>query len=236
MTDYELDQLICDALLDAIGIDFQEELSSDIVIPISEEYQQSVRHMFDEMQNTKKHAKRARRKKYLRRISGIAACLLLVGTVTIMIPSVKAAIQKWWIQWSEQGELSFIFTGETRTKSLPKYEIEDLPMGYEQADDTEFFFELYREIVYQDDCGREIVLTYGDMFQGAELRIHTGGVSEKVITVNDCEGILLPQNDENDMCYLFWVDEHAELQFILKAPVDEETLLEMAESIVEISD
>lgn len=93
MTDYELDQLICDALLDAIGIDFQEELSSDIVIPISEGYQQSVRHMFDEMQNTKKHAKRARRKKHLRRISGIAACLLLIGTVTIMIPSVKAAIQ-----------------------------------------------------------------------------------------------------------------------------------------------
>ena len=74
------------------------------------------------------------------------------------------------------------------------------------------------------------------MFQGAELRIHTGGVSEKVISVNDCEGVLLPQNDENDMCYLFWVDEHAELQFILEAPVDEETLLEMAESIVEISD
>ena len=53
MTDYELDQLICDALLDAIGIDFQEELSSEIVIPISEGYQQSVRHMFDEMQDTK---------------------------------------------------------------------------------------------------------------------------------------------------------------------------------------
>ena len=236
MTDYELDQLIRDALLDVIEIDFQEELTSDMVIPISEGYQQSVRHMFNEIQNTKKHAKWAQRKKYLGRISGIAACLLLVGTVTIMIPPVKAAIQKWWMQWTEQGELSFIFTGETRIKSLPKYEIEDLPMGYEQADDTKFFFELYREIVYQDDCGREIVLTYGDMFQGAELRIHTGGVSEKVITVNDCEGILLPQNDENDMCYLFWVDEHAELQFILKAPVDEETLLEMAESIVEISD
>lgn len=38
MTDYELDQLICGALLDAIGNDFQEELSSDIVIPVSEEY------------------------------------------------------------------------------------------------------------------------------------------------------------------------------------------------------
>ena len=236
MTDYELDQWIGDALLEAIGIDFQEELSSDIVIPISEGYQQSVRHMFDEMQDTKNRAKRARRKQYLRRISGIAACLLLVGTVTIMIPSVKAAIQKWWIQWTEQGELSFIFTGETRTKSLPKYEIEDLPMGYEQADDTEFLFDLYREIIYQDDCGHEIVLTYGDIFQGAELRIHTGGAGEKIVTVNDCEGVLLPQSDEHDTCYLFWVDERAELQFILEAPVDEEMLLEMAESIVELSD
>lgn len=234
MTDLEMDRLIRNALLDTVGAEFQKEIASAAVMPVSGRYRQNMKTLMDRPQRAAKTDGLSQR--CFRTFAGAAAaCLLLFGTLMAASPAARAVVRNWWIQQTETGWFSYMFTGEQRTDELPLYEIRTLPDGYAAAEDETFLFSLYRHTIYQNEDGQEIVLTYGDMFQGAELRIYTEDMDQTTVAVNGYQGVLLTPKSGDGAGYLVWMDDTAGLQFILKADLSREELLSMAESVAEIS-
>ncbi len=228
MTERETDALIGELLLDAVAAEFQEELRADAVIPVSDGYRRRMKRLLE-----RAAGRPARRRRFRAFAGAAAACLVLFGTALTASPAAGAALRSWWVRQTESGWFSYIFAGEQRTGGLPPYEIQALPEGYAAKEDGEFFFSLYRTAVYEDEAGREIVLTWGDMFQGAELRLYTEDMERSAVTVGGCRGTLLTPKSGEGAGYLVWMDDAAECQFILKAAVGREELLAMAESVAE---
>ena len=75
------------------------------------------------------------------------------------------------------------------------------------------------------------LLAYAYMQQGALSSVDAENANMIPVFVNNCEGLLVIPKEEDSNSTLMWFDPERNLQFTLDAPLGQEDILHMAESV-----
>ena len=84
---------------------------------------------------------------------------------------------------------------------------------------------------YENEKGDVILFEYIYMQQGSLSGVNTENAYVISVIVNDCEGLLVIPKEEDSNSMLMWLDPEHDLQFTLDAPLGQEDILHMAESV-----
>lgn len=186
-----------------------------------------------------------------------AACFLLIGTLlfgTLMeaSPTVRAAVARWFTEYSETGEnqwLSYFFTGDivytSEDEPMPVFTITALPEGYEERADkrARFASTIAASFYYKADEGEDYSISLTYTYMQDDTRWHYPADPERYVyrpvAVNGHEGMLGIYREENgsERCNsIIWMDEETNFQFQIsfaweELQLTENELIAMAESV-----
>ena len=186
-----------------------------------------------------------------------AACFLLIGTLlfgTLMAasPTVRAAVARWFTEYSETGEnqwLSYFFTGDivytSEDEPMPVFTITALPEGYEERADkrARFASTIAASFYYKADEGEDYSISLTYTYMQDDTRWHYPADPERYayrpVTVNSHDGMLgiYREEDGSERCNsIIWMDEETNFQFQIsfaweELQFTEDELIAMAESV-----
>lgn len=227
MTEKELDRLMRQVLIDAAKPD-QTSRPGPAFRP-SRAYQRQVRAMLRDPLRWSARRSRPALSPVMRQAAMFALVTVLGLAATIVsVPSARAAVVRW-VEERIGTSVIFDYIGEQDSPVMPEYEITALPTG---------FFETYREqfdhtlsIEYENDSGDLILLDCITMQDGNLTLVEAGDDEEYEIQVNQKPGKLWVPKDPDASCTVTWIDNRANIQFILKAFCDKDSILHIAESV-----
>lgn len=231
MTDQELDTLMRRVLVDSMKLDL--EISDNAVsFTSSPQHQRQMKAMLkDPLGWSQKKAQPV-----WKMIAQKVAIVLLVisvgfGTIMVASPTARAAFERLVREWYET-HITYRYAGENTSGILPRYRISVLPERYFEYQREEI--PSFTQIIYQnDDNGEQIWLSYIYMQQGAATDFVAEGLEISPITVNGMAGELHLSKDLNkEDNTITWINEEANLQFIVDAPLDRDDILRIAESVL----
>lgn len=232
MTDQELDALMKRVLIDSIRLDLDEVTKNDTI-----QFTPSARHqrqMSSMLEDPLKWSRKKSRPIWKAVVQKVAMILLVIsigfGAVMVTSPTARAAFVRWITEWYET-HITYRYTGESISGTMPRYEITELPEGYHEIKREET--PNYTQIVYQDaNDGLQISLSYVYMQQGIAIDFIIENSEMLPITVNGKVGeVYLSKNlDEMDST-ITWIDTESSLQFIVDAKLGKEDSLKIAESV-----
>ena len=84
---------------------------------------------------------------------------------------------------------------------------------------------------YENEKGDVILFEYIYMQQGSLSGVNTENAYVISVIVNDCKGLLVIPKEEDSNSMLMWLDPEHDLQFTLDAPLGQEDILHIAESV-----
>ena len=84
---------------------------------------------------------------------------------------------------------------------------------------------------YENEKGDVILFEYIYMQQGSSSGASTENAYVVSVSINRCDGLLVIPKEENSNSMLMWFDPEHNLQFTLDAPLGQEDILHMAESV-----
>ena len=232
MTDEELDVLMRRVLIDAIKIDEAEEDDSTINFEPSPQYQRQIKAMLKDPLGWARKKSRPIWKTVVQRVAMILLVISLgFGTLMITSPTARAAFIRWVTEWYET-HVTYRYIEESTLTDMPRYEISDLPEGYEEYQKVEK--SNYVQIIYQNDTDRKrIYLRYIHMQRGSAIDFVTDNLEVISLTVNGMIGeLFLSYEPEKVRNTVTWIDTNNNLQFVLDAPFEKEEILRIAESVV----
>ena len=164
-----------------------------------------------------------------------AAIVLLVisvgfGAVMAASPTARAAFVRWAREWYET-HITYRYGGEDLSGAMPQYQITALPEGY-----TEYQREerpSYTHIIYLNPSNDDrILLTYIHMQQGSATDFVTENSEVVPVTVNGMDGELyLSQYLTKEDNTVTWINEEANIQFVVDAHLGQTDILRIAESV-----
>ena len=207
MTEKELDAFMSKVLLDAIAFD-EDRLEEKIPYAASARHRRQMRAMLkDPVRWT-----RERGKPVWKRVLQTAAVILLMlslglGSVMLASPTARATIVRWVTEWYE------------------------LPEGFVENPERQFIGAGMTSHFYENEKGDVILFEYIYMQQGALSSVDAENANMIPVFVNNCEGLLVIPKEENNNSTLMWFDPERNLQFTLDAPLGQEDILYMAESV-----
>lgn len=232
MTDQELDALMKRVLIDSIRLDLDEAAKDDTIqFTPSARYQRQMRSMLNDPLKWSRKKGRPIWKAALQRVAMILLAVSVgFGAIMVASPTARAAFVRWITEWYET-HITYRYTGESISGTMPRYEITELPEGYCEVKREET--PSYTQIIYQNaDDGRQISLSYVYMQQGSATDFITEQLEILPITINGMVGELHLSNDldviDNTVT---WVDVGSNLQFALDAPLEKTDILYLAESV-----
>ena len=231
MTDEELDVLMRRVLIDAIKIDEAEEDDSTINFEPSPQYQRQIKAMLKDPLGWSSKKSRPIWKTVVQRVAMILLVISLgFGTLMITSPTARSAFIRWVTEWYET-HVTYRYAGDSISGTIPRYEITELPEGYFEYKKEES--DNYTQIIYQNtDNDERIRLRYIYMQQGSATDFYVENLEVISITVRGMVGELyLSKNLEEDNT-VTWIDEEANLQFVLDAPFEQNVILRIAESVL----
>ena len=201
-------------------------------------------------------ARRQTRPLWKRMLRG-AACFLLIGTLlfgTLMAasPMARAAVARWFTEYSETGEnqwLSYFFIGDTvytsEDEPMPVFTITALPEGYEERADkrARFASTIAATFYYRTDESEDYSISLIYAYMQNDTRWHYPADPDRYayhpVTVNGQEGMLgiYREEDGSEHCSsIIWMDEETNFQFQISFAwedlrLTEDELIAMAESV-----
>ena len=114
---------------------------------------------------------------------------------------------------------------------MPRYELGELPEGFVENLESQFVGTGMTAHFYENEKGDVILFEYIYMQQGSLSGVNTENAYVISVIVNDCEGLLVIPKEEDSNSMLMWLDPEHDLQFTLDAPLGQEDILHMAESV-----
>ena len=114
---------------------------------------------------------------------------------------------------------------------MPRYELGELPEGFVENPERQFIGAGMTSHFYENEKGDVILFEYIYMQQGALSSVDAENANMIPVFVNNCEGLLVIPKEENNNSTLMWFDPERDLQFTLDAPLGQEDILYMAESV-----
>ncbi len=232
MTEQELDVLMKRVLVDSIKLDLEADIDdyAAAFVP-SAQHQRQIKAMLKDPLGWSRKKARPVWKMVAQKVA-IVLLVISVGFGTIMAasPTARAAFGRWIREWYET-HITYRYTGENISDILPRYRMSALPEGYFEYQRGER--ESLTHIIYKNDNGERIRLCYVYMQQGAAFDFVTEGLEIIPIAVNGMAGelYLSPDLDVVDNT-VTWINEKANLQFVVDAPLDRDDILHLAESVV----
>ena len=227
MTVQQEHELLRRALLKAAALDFRAEAPEPSISP------RQAKRMHAMLEDPFGYAKRMRRPLW-RKIAHTAAMAavtigLSVAVLTAVSPTVRAAIKAWFME-IRNSDIVYYFAGESKDEELPYYTITELPEGYAPTGEM---VELpdYRLMVFENSAHQQLTLEYSAMTDGGRFWVSTSDMQVRDITVNGHPGQLFLSLDETQSSAVLWMDEEANLQFLIDSFADESALLHIAESV-----
>ena len=186
-----------------------------------------------------------------------AACFLLIGTLlfgTLMAasPTTRAAVARWFTEYSETGEnqwLSYFFTGDivytSEDEPMPVFTITALPEGYEARAEKRARFASTTVASYYDrpDESEDYSISLIYIYMQNDVRWHHPAAPDQYayrpVPVNGHDGILgiYREEDGSERCNsIIWMDEETNFQFQIsfaweELQLTEDELIAMAESV-----
>lgn len=232
MTDQELDALMKRVLIDSMKLDLEADGADHTAsFTPSLQHQRQMKAMLkDPLGWSRKKAR-----PMWKMIAQKAAIVLLVisvgfGAIMAASPTARAAFVRWVREWYET-HVVYRYAGENLSGEMPQYQITALPEGYAEYEREER--PSYTHIIYSNPSnGDRIWLTYIHMQQGSATDFVTENSEVVPVTVNGMDGELyLSQDLTKEDNTVTWIDEEANLQFIVDAPLGRDDILRIAESV-----
>ena len=230
MTEKELDAFMSKVLLDAIAFD-EDRLEEKIPYAASTRH----RHQMRAMLKDPVRWARERGKPVWKRVLQTAAVILLIlslglGGVMLASPTARATIVRWVAEWYET-HIVFRYAGEDAQGEMSQYELGELPEGFVENSERQFIGAGMTSHFYENEKKEVILFKYAYMQQGALSSVDAENANMIPVFVNNCEGLLVIPKEEDSSSTLMWFDIERNLQFTLDAPLGQEDILHMAESV-----
>ena len=228
MTDMELDSLMRRVLTDVIALDAEGTFGAAIAFRPSRRHHEQMQLMLKRPLGWAKNRNRTP----LQNVGRWAAVILLFvslsfGLVMLFSAPARAAVERWIVEWYET-HIVYRYSGESEG-ILPRYELTGLPEGFTELERMEMYELTY--VLYGNENGELISLTYGSMAQGGATEIVPNGDTISEVMVGKNQGTLYIPQDPESMKTLFWMDEKAGIHFTLFANLSESDMIKLAESL-----
>ena len=233
MTDQELDTLMRRVLLDSLKLDAESAASGELAFEPTPRYQRQMAAMVKDPLKWE----RRRARPMWKNVAQKAAVILLVfslslGSLMAVSPTVRAAVVRWVTEWYET-HVVYRFSGEQIADEMPRYEVTDLPEGYDETERVEW--PSYVSIIYQnvnDENASWIYLQYIYMQQGASSNFGIENADIIPVTVNGLEGQLyLTRDTEGADSTITWIVPDENMLFAVSAALNANDILHIAESV-----
>lgn len=229
MTDEELDLMMQKVLTDAAELDCAPEASDGTFTP-SRSHEREMRSMLLDPDGWARKRSRPVWKKALQAAAVIVVALLVgFGGLMAVSPEARAAVNRW-ITDEGEGYVTYTYSGDDYEKLvMPRYVISALPEDYVEIAREEFPTSILIE--YENDEGTIIGLSYDYMHQGGMTGFITGDDDIIDVKIGNLPGKMFVPKDPDSVRDITWIDPKANIQFVLYGFIDEDTLLELAQSV-----
>lgn len=229
MTDDQLDQLLCKAIIQTLDEEWSPILADTPQLEPSLKYQVETKKMLDDHVGWYRKKTRPIWRKAMRTVASVAVVsAILFGTVMAASPTVRAAVLQWVTEWYET-HVVYRYTGEVNDSTPSEYEITDIPSGYALVDQIEF--PGYQSIIYQNDTGTFMYFDTIYMDEGIAMGLLISDVECYDVTVNGFPGTLYISEADAQSNHISWIVEENGVHFIIEAHLSAEDLLYIAESV-----
>lgn len=230
MTEQELDLFMRNVLLDAIALD-EETNTETIPYTPSLHHQKQIKAM---LKNPLRWARDRERPVWKRALKRVAVILLVIslafGSLMVVSPTARATFIRWVTEWYET-HVVFRYAGDDVQGKMPQYEIGELPEGFEEEQEKYFAGEGTISRYYENDNEDVILFEYVYMQHGSMSWISTEKADIISVSVNDLDGKLAVPKEEGINSTLVWFDPEKNLQFTIDAPLGENDILHIDESV-----
>lgn len=165
----------------------------------------------------------------LKRVAIIALIsALLAGSLALTNPTVRAAVIDW-VKEYIKGAYTFL-PQDNHHEIFWDFELSWIPYGYKLSETNEN--SAGRTLVYKSNFKTDITFTYMNTFNIGADYIFTDPAIVKNVTVNglSAEIYIFPASKKPNAIICSTQDKN--IQFLITADADEETLIKLAESIV----
>lgn len=230
MRDATDDHILQNILLDAAAEEYAAELSSDEAVPTSLHFQRQMRQM---LANPNTWARKRRQPLWQRYIQKAAVfllvCSLSLGIIMFASPTARAAIMEWVMERYEM-YVVYRFSGEHNLEEMPRYDIIELPPGYNSAGEVQELINCVI-ITYKNEEGDAIYFEYDRTEAGSERVINAENAEIYEVDVCGHSGHLYLSTDPKESNAIVWYDMQKHMQFMIDGFCDKNELLKMASSI-----
>jgi hypothetical protein len=227
MTDQELDDLLRQVAVDALLLDYEDakELPEPEPTP---QHQKQMRAMLRDPLAW------SRRKPAWLKPLCTAAMLLLVTALTfacVMLasPTARATVKNWFMVQTDT-DVIYTYTTSENSTDAPNYTLGYIPDGYTLYDS--FTFPGHTSITYACSTGQKL---FFDCFYATDetlLQVSTVDAVVEQITFNGHSGTLFISQVSTQSNMLTWIDEEANVQFVIDGFFDKKELFAIANNIV----
>ena len=175
-----------------------------------------------------------RRRTAIRRIRNqaamIALCILLGISTWLTVDATARAAFFNWVREVYEDSVIYHFFGERESKEIQKHSITALPDGYQE---TLRFEESFIHTVFYESEDDMIVLTYQIVDESTQMAfVNSDLIHETVALANYTADFYVP-NDPSQTNELVWVDEESLLIFCISSYLDQDVMIELANSVIQ---
>ena len=214
-------------LLDAIAHDMQSISDPVIEFKPSRRHERQIRQMLKDPL----HWAKGRNRGTFQKTAQWAAVIFLFislsfGFVMLFNSTARAAFERWVVEWY-QTHIIYRYSG--RAENLPRYGLSGLPEGYSELERMEESTFVY--VLYGNESGELISFSYEIMVQGGAAVFVPNGDTISKVMVGKNQGRLFIPEDTESLTTLTWIDDEAEVQFIITADLAEPDMIRLAKSL-----
>lgn len=169
---------------------------------------------------------------FLRWVACLIAAVILAGSAWLTVDTEARAAFFSWVKECYDTYVVYRFEGESSNqKDTMNYQPGWVPEGYEKANES--FSETGSFLVYQNEQGEMISFICSRGTDSTALFLVTDDTTPMKVSVGDLPADFYPAANGEISNGLVWVSETGDMVFCITAPLSEQTLIQIAESIEE---
>ncbi len=234
MSDQELDRAMRRALLDAAARDWAalEEQPFCACAP-SRRHRREMRAMLrDPLRWARRRGQPRQKRAFARAAACVLAVLLGLCALTLCIPSARAAVRRWFIEWADSAHFIYHYTGQAPAEALPRYEITALPEGFSEVERVES--DAFTSVVFEnqtDQADGALYFEYHYIFETGLAAVNTEDSDIYDVKVKHMPGKYIKSRLTEGFSELTWIDEDAGIQFYLSSQSTQIDIVNIAENV-----
>lgn len=232
MSNTEFDSLVQRVLIESIKIYIEPFENDQLLFSPSADYNRQIISMLSNPLRWAKRRLYSIRRRLLNAVAMIAITIMIAfGCVVASSIPVRAAVIKF-VQEIYENYLIYHFAGKDRNSRMTNYEITELPDGYEEYERN--IYSGLVDVIYKNNDGEYIYFRYIYMKESTASSFYIDESSIKFISdvnVNNMDGKYFESNYSDGMNTLMWINQDANLQFILEAQMPYLDILHIGESV-----